>query len=236
MFSFLTSYDLTWAAWKKYPSKRENGRPLVTDEEGCMSDALFTLIKFILAILLLPVVWACGTVLYGHITEFPGSYGEFFLWGMLGFLLFFLFFYQFWGVYEFGQKITSGLFQFATPLTRVMAYTVPFYLTVILLAFFAVKVFLDINSYDHYFMFFAGFTFTLHILLTAQDLQEQEKALIKPAYLFMMMVAFIGLTCVVVLLFDLAFQKWTFPEFFQSVVSESWDNYYLTCKKMLFVK
>jgi hypothetical protein len=208
----------------------------VTGKEGHMSDALFTLIKFVLAVLLLPLVWACSTVLYEHVTDFPGAFGEFFLWGMLGFLLVFLFFYQFWGVYEFGQKITAGVFQFAAPLTRVIAYIVPFYLTFILLSFFVVRVFLDVDSYDHYFMFFAGFTFTLHILLTAQDLQEQEKALIKPSYLFMMMVVFIGLSCVVVLLFDLVFQDWTFSKFFQSVVSQSLDNYYLTCKRIFFFK
>ena len=190
-----------------------------------MNEGLVTLIKVILAVLLLPILWACGVVFHGHITSFSGAYGEFFLWGMFGFLILFLFFYQFWGVYEFGQKITTNLFQFTFPVGRIIVRIVPFYLTVILLLYYVTVNLLGIKVSDHYFMFFSGFAFTMHILLTAQDLQQQEKAFIKPAYLLMMGIVTVLMVFVTVLLFDLVFMEFTFPEFFKRMSSEAWANY-----------
>ena len=201
-----------------------------------MNEGLVTLIKIILAVLLLPVLWACGVVFHGHITSFPGAYGEFFLWGMFGFLIFFLFFYQFWGVYEFGQKITMSLFQFTFPVGRIIVRVIPFYLTVILLLYYVVVNLLNVKVSDHYFMFFAGFAFTMHLLLTTQDLQQQEKAFFKPAYLFMMGLVTVLMTFVTVLLFDLAFMKFTFPRFFRALSSEAWANYSRVGEIMVFGK
>ncbi len=190
-----------------------------------MNDALLTIIKIGLTVLILPIVWACGVVFHGHIVSLPGSSGDFFLWGMFGFLMLFLFFYQFWGVYEFGQKITTGMFQFTFPVGKILVLIVPFYLTAILLLYYVLANLLGVKVVDHYFMFFAGFAFTMHILLTAQEMQQQEKTFIKPTYLFMIGIVTILMVFVTVLLFDLVFGKFMFPKFFETVSSEAWSNY-----------
>ena len=201
-----------------------------------MNEGLTALIKIVLTVLLLPVLWACGIVFHGHITSFPGAYGEFFLWGMFGFLMSFLFFYQFWGVYESGQKIMTNLFQFTFPIGKIIVRAVPFYLTVILLFYCAAVNLLGVKVSDHYFMFFAGFFFTMHVLLTAQDLQQQEKAMIKPAYLFMMGITTILMVFVTVILFDLVFMEFTFPDFFMELSKEARINYSLVGDIMVFGK
>lgn len=201
-----------------------------------MGDAVLNVIKFVLAVLFLPAVWACGAAFHEHVMAFPRAYGDFFLWGAFGFLLLFLFFNPFWGVYELGQKFTSGLFQFVSPVNRFIANVVPFYMTVILLAFYVTANFLDVDSYNHYFMFFAGFSLMMHVLLAAQDLQQQEKAFIKPAYLLTITIVFILTLVVTVLLFDLVFKEFTFPEFARSVMGGAWDIYCRAAKKLLFVK
>jgi len=185
-----------------------------------MNSTLITITKLVLAILLAPIVWATAVIFHQYVIALPGTYDDFFFWGMFGFVLIFLFFHQFWGVYEFGQKMVSGLLEFTAPANHFIAKIVPFYVTLILLLFFVVKHFLNIDHYDHYFMFFAGFALTMHILLTAQDLQENEKVFIKPAYLFTMMCAFILMIFVVVLLINLLLREFTFFEFVISV----WDN------------
>jgi hypothetical protein len=190
-----------------------------------MSDGLLMLVKIALAVLLLPALWACGVVFHDYIASFPGAYGEFFFWGMFGFLMLFLFFYQFYGVYEFGQKIVTGAFQFMFPFSKVLVCAVPFYLTIILLLYTLVVNALGVKVSDHYFMFFAGFFFSMHLILTAQDLQQQEKSFIKPTYLLMMSVSGIFLACITVLLFNLVFMKFTFPDFLQDFLSEAGSNY-----------
>ncbi|HQP09960.1 MAG TPA: hypothetical protein PKV41_01075 [Candidatus Omnitrophota bacterium] len=190
-----------------------------------MNDALLSIIKIILAVLIFPVVWACGVVFQQHIMALPHSYGEFFFWGILGFLLLFLFFYQFWGVYEFGQRVMTSIFQVTFPIGKIFLNIIPFYLTVILLLYYVMTNFLGIKITDFYFMFFSGFAFAMHILLMAQDMQQQEKTLIKPAYLFAMGIVTVLMIFVTVLLLDLVFKRFTFPEFFDAVSEKSWDVY-----------
>jgi len=196
-----------------------------------MNNTLLVVVKFIVGVLLLPVVWATAVLFHQHVEAFPGTYGEFFLWGVFSYLMLFLFFHHFWGLYDFGQKIFSGAFQLASPANGFIAKIVPFYLTLILLGFCVTTKLLDINTYDHYFMFFAGFAFTMHIILTAQDLQSGQKMFLKPEYLFIGSIVFILLVFMVILLFDLALGEFTIPDFARSVWNDALDIYYLIGQK-----
>ena len=198
-----------------------------------MNSTLLTVVKFLLTILLLPIVWAVAVVFHQYVLAMPGTYDDFFFWGMFGFVVIFLFFYQFWGVYEFGQKMVSGLLQFTSPANHFIAKVIPFYVTCILLLFYVIKHFFNADQYDHYFMFFTGFALTMHILLTAQDLQENEKALIKPTYLFVMASTFILMAFYVILLFNLVLREFTALELLESVREGASDVYYFTLQKIL---
>jgi len=201
-----------------------------------MGDALIVLSKFILAVLLFPIAWASANIFYQHMVNLPGPHHEFFFWGMLGYLLLFVFFYRFEGVYGFGQRLVSGALQFAYPANNFIARVIPFYLTLILLGYAATVNFLKVMNYDHYFMFFAGFAFTMHVILTAQDLQGEEKTFIKPAYFFMMVIVFTLFLCVVVLLFDLVFKVFMFPEFFQGVKDQAIEIYSIVGRLFCFFR
>lgn len=197
-----------------------------------MNSAFLKIVKFTSAILLLPIVWATAVMFHQYVVMLPGTYDDFFFWGMFGFILIFLFIYQFWGVYEFGQNMVSGLLQFTAPANHLIAKIVPFYVTLILLLFYVVKHFLNVGHYDHYFMFFAGFALTMHILLTAQDLQEQEKVFIKPAYLFTMMCTFILMVFFVILLFNLVMKEFTFLELLRSMWDDASGGYYFVLQEI----
>jgi len=198
-----------------------------------MANVVLSILKLVLAILLIPVVWVTVIESHGYVMSFPGAYSEFFLWGGFVFLMCYLFFYQFWGVYEFGQKIIAGLFVFLTPINGFVAKLIPCYLTAVMLAFYVTNHFLGITSYDHYFMFFSGFTLTMHLILCAQDLQDHEKLLIKPAYLFSMMVVFTAVALVTVLLFNLAFNKFIISDFVYTIAVKAGEIYYLPLEKWL---
>jgi len=175
-----------------------------------MGEFIVTMFKFIFAVLLLPIVIATFIAFQEHLTMYPASYSEFFRWGVFGFLITFLFLYQFWGVYEFGQRNMQGLFSLIEPANRFVSRIIPFYLTIIMLLFFGTKLLFGSTHVNPYYMFFAGFAFAMHILLTAQEMQDEEKTPIKPTYLFWMSISFISIIMVTVLLFDLVFDKWSF--------------------------
>jgi hypothetical protein len=182
-----------------------------------MGDFIITMLKFFLAVLMLPIVIASFVGFEVHLANYPSSYGEFFRWGIFAFLVTFLFLYQFWGVYEFGQRLIQGLLSFLEPAQRVVSRMLPFYLTIIMLLFYISKTFLGVSKVSPYYMFFVGFSFAMHILLTAQDMQQEETTPIKPTYFFWMSVTFVVVIMLTVLLFDLVFDKWTFMKFLQGV-------------------
>jgi len=198
-----------------------------------MNSTFMTVMKFVLAILLFPIAWATAVTFHQYVVLMPGTYGAFFFWGMFGYVLLFIFLFRFWGAYEFGQRIVSELLRFVAPANYFVAKIVPFYTTLILLLFYAVKHFLNIDLYDHYFMFFTGFTLTMHIVLTAEDLQDNEKAFIKPTYLFVMMCAFILVLFVTMLLFNLFLKEFQFLEFLQSMWADASEVYFVVLRKLL---
>ena len=129
--------------------------------------------------------------------------------------------------------VVSELLRFMAPANYFVAKIIPFYTTLILLLFYAVKHFLNIDLYDHYFMFFTGFTLTMHIILTAQDLQDNEKSFIKPTYLFVMMCGFILMVFFVTLLFNLMMKEFAFLEFLESMWVDASEVYYVVLRKLL---
>ena len=190
-----------------------------------MGQILISAFKFVIAILLFPMVVASAISFSGHLSTYPATYEEFLMWGIGAFLLLYLFFHQFWGFYEFGQKIVANIFKFIAPLDRLVTNLLPFYLVLILLAFYVTKEFLKIKSCDPYFIFFAGFALAMHIILAAQDMQNQEKSPIKPTYLLEIAFVVVVAVSLSILLLDLIVGKWTFPDFLTSTMDLSLEYY-----------
>jgi hypothetical protein len=195
-----------------------------------MKEFFISFFKLLLAVLLVPVVFASIVCFKDNLASYPQNYDEFFLWGASAFLLIFLFAYQFWGVFEFGQGIISGIFKFAAPADRVLVKLLSFYLIFVLVLFFFVRSVLDVSTQDHSFMFFSGFFFAMHMLLVAQQMQDEEKTPIKPSYLFWMSVVVIFNICLVTFSLDMIMDQSTFASVFRSVVNmaqgiyvDSWD-------------
>lgn len=188
-----------------------------------MKEFLKNLFKLVFAIILLPIVITCANNFTEHFSNYPNNYDEFFLWGAFSFLMIFLFVYEFWGIHEFGQRIISGIFKFITSPDGFISKIISFYLILIFIVFFFTNTFLEVDKYDHYFLFFIGFASAMHIILVAQDLQQEEKSLIKPTYLFTMTVILIFNICLIILCMDVVLKSYTFADFFQSVVTDSKD-------------
>ncbi len=199
-----------------------------------MNNFFFTIIKLVLAVLLLPVVFACGVSFQHQLKFYPSTYAEFFFWGILFFLLIFIFVYQFWGVYEFGQKAMQGMLKFIEPFNDTVACMIPFYPTLTMLLFYVVLHVFRAQNSELYFMFFTGFALAMHVFLTAQDLQDKERTAIKSAYLFKMSLIVISNICIMVLLLNLVAQKWTFLTFLEHVVENAKLAYVFSFDKISF--
>lgn len=147
------------------------------------------------------------------------------MWGAWIFLLTYIFLYQYDSYYDFAQKISQGFFKIVAPFERFFSYLFPTYPIIVCILFFAVKKFLGIDTYNDYFLFFIGFTITMHVLLTASALQDEEQGSIKPNYLLTIAVVFIFNAILIVFLLDFVHLKVTFTAYFTDLVNESKDIY-----------
>lgn len=190
-----------------------------------MGEGLIFILKIIFTVLFAPVVYVCAVNFYGHLNAYPPEQGEFFQWGTYAFLLVFLFLHQFQKMYQAGQTAMTEVFKFVSPLDRAIARIVPVYTTAILVALYVWKKFRDVSAYAHYFLFFAGFFFAMHVLLLAREMQDEETSFIKPSYLFQMGLYLVLSAGIVILLLDLVAWQFTFFQFCFEVFAQARNIY-----------
>jgi len=187
---------------------------------------ILSILKVLLAIILLPITIGISRTFFHHLIVYSDAFATTFVYGAVLFVFIFLFLYQFWGFFELGHKVLSNLLQFTSPLDKWLAYATPIFTILVLLIFYIVRVLIKDQSMDHQFSLLAGFTAAMHILVLAQELQNQEKTPIKPTYLFAINLIYIYNVLLIILLLDLVFQKWTFPGFLQACIQDvinGWD-------------
>ena len=190
-----------------------------------MGKVLIHVFQFILAVLLAPILYTSIQNFSHYFSAYPDIYREFFYWGFLSFVVTYLFVFRPLVLHQFGQNVVSGLFKFVSPLDKFFSFILPFYVIIIFLLFYAIMILFKTTRLDHYFMFFAGFTFSMQLIFVAQELQEEENSTLKPSYLFIMSLVFILNIFLLTLLFDLILRRFTFPVFFQAMFEDARSIY-----------
>jgi len=202
-----------------------------------MGNYAWTLLKVLIAVLLVPLIFLTAINFHFHIgTQYPGGLANYFIYGAATFLLTFLFIYQFWGVYEFEQSMMLDLFKFASPVNQFISHIIPFYVVLCLLIHYIFEYFIKIKNLDPFFLFVTGFFSVMHLLVSAQDLQNKETTPIKPTYLFVITVTCLVNMAIIVLLLDFTHKHFTFPHFAKKIHREAPAFYQMVFKKIVFIK
>lgn len=196
----------------KEPQKRSRGP--VFKELGPIKihHRLFSLIKLVLGILLLPYVYS---VTVSFIKEFSGINDHIvaiFHGGLISCLVVHLFIWEPQVVYEKGQKLVEFIFQFVSPLMKVASYIVPIY-TVLLLIVFAIFNLVLKERFVNVFVFLISFSFCFHLILTARVLRNKERDVLKANYLFGFSLVYIINLIIVGLFLNFIFTNFSFVEF-----------------------
>lgn len=181
-----------------------------------MGQGILIIIKIVFIIILLPFVYAFSLKLPGHLSYYPYHPKELFMLGGATFLFFYLFIYKFFEVYEPGQRVMQSFFGFARPFDKLIAHFIPFYTLITLLLMYVINNLLDVGEYNSAFLYVTGFSFIMHVILTAQDLQGQDNAFLRPTYLVTMSFVIIFNIVILVLLFNLVYEKFLFIKFINS--------------------
>ncbi|MEI8012270.1 MAG: hypothetical protein WCI27_07310 [Candidatus Omnitrophota bacterium] len=199
---------------------------------------IFVGLKFLLAVVLLPLVIATVVALQGEVRHLAPVFQQAILQGVLAYVFMKFFVYDFDAVYKYGQTIVGACFQFLKPLMNFAPYVIPIYTIFLVIAYAIVHVTGKIGANNEMApAFFAviAFTFAMHIILTAQDLYSKDSTAGKPDYFFGMALIFIIDVFFMALLLNLAVSGFSFVEFFKtlSVVSA---KIYMMIFNQLFVR
>lgn len=190
-----------------------------------MGEVLGSIVKFVLAFLIIPTVVAVLVVFEKHLHAYPNNVGQLFNVGAVSYLISFLFVHKFNVVFELGHKISLSLMKIFSPLDKILARFIPFFAFLLIILLVITNRVVQIHSWDHYFMYFIGFFLSMHFIHTASDLQEVDRMPIKPSYLFWMGLIIIIVLCLSVLLLDLVAQRFSFPEFYHQALNVAQENY-----------
>lgn len=182
-----------------------------------MGQLLLSLLKFIVFILLIPILIASVIGFWKIVEHLSIIPRYFFLSGFGIYVVIHLFIVRFQNIYEFGQKLIVDLFYFSRSLSFLAGTILPFYSTLLLIAFYIAYIFFKTPSLEKYFMALIGFTWGLHILLTCEKLRQSDSSVIKPHYLLSFSgVVILNLT-LLSLFFSLIFPAVAFGDFLTKV-------------------
>ena len=122
--------------------------------------------------------------------------------------------------YELGQKLMQGILRFTAPLDIFVARLLPFYFVLFSIFSFVGIKFLDFDWLHETYQFIGGILLGMHVILTAQDLQEEEKSIVKPNYIFLMTIILTFNLFLAIFAFDLVLGEFTIDGYLQGVVDK----------------
>ena len=178
-----------------------------------MKTGIVSVVKFLIGLFLVPVV-AAVTFSFREELSGIGSAYDFFVWGILAYVIFHLFIFVPQTLYQSGQRVFADIFGFFPRLASVMPIVVPLLPVMTLFLLYICASSLKVPGVERYFMFFAGFVLAVHVVLTARDLYEEDMARLKGRYLLTMCLVYITNILIVAFLIDLNFSEFSFLKFF----------------------
>jgi len=191
-------------------------------------------LKFLLFLLLLPLIFAATTGFMNELFLLDPIQSNCFLWGIIGYLLFHLFIAEPYGLYQYGKGLVGDIFKFFAPLVIVAPLILPiFSILLLVLLYFSSYVIKEIDL-SVYFIFFASFTFAMHMIFTARDLRQQDSETLKSQYFFSIALIYLVSLVAVALMMYLCLPRFSFINFMKTTFYVS-EGIYKAVFNQLFV-
>ena len=197
-----------------------------------MTERLISILKFLIAVLILPIVVAATISLFNHIVILPKGSVNYFLGGIISYLILHLFIFEPSALFEKGQSIIGALFKFVSPLTNVLSFALPIYAIIILIVYFSISLFTNISSYIGIFIFLISFAVVLHIINSAKSLSSKDDDFLKGHYfLFLELIYVFNIFIIGAILYCFVGES-LFLDFFNSFIRITKYTYFLVIKQL----
>ncbi|MEW5894955.1 MAG: hypothetical protein AB1650_04250 [Candidatus Omnitrophota bacterium] len=182
-----------------------------------MTRGLLGILKLVIFISLIPANIAVVTGFNNELAA-VGEGAEVLWWGVIAYTIIHLFIFTPQGLYRFWQSVFIEICSFAGVIANAIVLAVPVITTVLLLIYFLVAVIFKQTWGQESLIFFTGFTLALHIILSAQELYEEDESKLKGHYLFNISLIAITNILIVAGLLDLIFKRFSFMDFLNAAL------------------
>jgi hypothetical protein len=185
----------------------------------------FGFIKFVFFVFLIPVLIAVTVAFRKDVSELKTIYHHSFEWGICAYVILFCFLSDLVWLYKFGQSIVVEVFKFWEPFAKVAPYIFPIYTLLTMGAYYVVVRLLNVGPNNGWWFFAIGFTFAMHLIMTARELYEGDTSSYKPNYLFEMTLVYILVILLMVELLNITAWKFSVIAFAETVIDLARDFY-----------
>ena len=178
-----------------------------------MKDKILSILKFILAVLLLPVVIGITVSFMENLRSMDSVVCNAFGWGVVVYLILHILLYEPAKVYDAGKKISESALTFFSPLVKVAGFCVPIFTILSFAAYYVASSIWKEANLLKYFVFMASFTLTMHLVFTADSLKRKQPGDLKENYFFSIFIIYIVNMLIVAGAFALLSHDFSFLSF-----------------------
>lgn len=204
-----------------------------------MSEAsrkVFNIVKFLLGVLLLPLVYSATISFLAELGLIEKSVQGYFWCGAISLNLIYLFIWEPAKVYSKGQKILEFIFSFFKPLVRVAPYLLPVYMIVFYAAYLLLSLFIKSKWLVSYTLFVFGFTLALHLIFGAKSLRSRKEDFLKGNYIFGFSFVYVLNIFLAAVFLNSMFDKFSLVNFTNNSFATAGNVISVIFKQLFFIK
>jgi len=199
-----------------------------------LSSKAFGIIKFVLGIVLLPLVFSTVSSFLNEFGAVNKDLQGIFWNGVICFLAVYLFIWEPVAIYNKGHKLLEIVFSFFKPMVSVAPFLLPIYTIVFLFIYGLLSLWIRSNWLIEYTLFLIGFTTILHLVFSAKTIRAKKGDFLKGNYIFGFSFIFILNLALLAFGFSLIFKEFSFVNFC-NVSFDIAKNIFHTVFKQLFL-
>ena len=199
-----------------------------------LSSKIFGIIKFILAIIILPLVYSSVVSFINEFTQIDKGFQQVFYNGIISFLAIHLFIWEPAVIYNKGHKLLEIMFSFFKPMVNVAPFLLPIYTILIFILYGLLALGINSEGVLEYTLFLIGFSSILHLTFAAKTIRSKKGDFLKANYIFGFSFIFILNLALLALGFSLIFKEFSFVNFC-NISFTIFQNIFLAVFKQLFV-
>jgi len=197
-----------------------------------LSSKAFGIIKFILGILLLPVVFSTTVSFLNEFGLVNKDLQGIFWNGAICFLAVYLFIWEPMIIYNKGHKLLEIMFSFFKPLVNLAPFLLPIYTILFFIIYGLLSLGIKSSWLIEYLLFWVSFSAVLHLVFSAKTIRTKKGDFLKANYIFGLSFIFILLITLIAFGFSLILKEFSFVNFCNISFTIARNIFYVVLKQL----